>query len=63
MSAELTKHSALLSVLTQDVTMLRQDVTQLRRGMEGLREHVDARFEAVLEAIRTLGPSSGPAGE
>jgi hypothetical protein len=61
MRAELTRHSALLNVLTQDVTMLRTDMTQLRRDTEQLRADMDAKFDAVLVAVRAIAPR--PPGE
>lgn len=65
--AVLTHQSERMNTLVQDVTLLRQDVTLLRRDMEALHaemdrrfdaieRRMDERFDAVLEAIRTLAP-------
>jgi chromosome segregation ATPase len=52
--AALVMHGRALDVLQQDVRQLRSDAADLRRELEEFRAHVDARFDAVLEAIRGM---------
>jgi predicted nucleic acid-binding Zn-ribbon protein len=61
--AMLRSHGLRLESLTRDVALLRNDVTALRRGQEELHARLDvveqtmnARFDAVLDAIRGLRP-------
>jgi hypothetical protein len=75
-TAAVRSQGARLESLTRDVTLLRNDQTLLRRDLEELRVHMDARFDAVLnaifdhmdarfdavfDAIRALGPRESPA--
>jgi hypothetical protein len=55
-TAAVRTHGARLDTLTRDVGLLRNDQVLLRRDLEELRAHIDVRFDAVLEAIRALGP-------
>jgi cytochrome c556 len=54
----LVMHGRALDVLQQDVRQLRSESANLRRDVEDLRAHIDTRFDAIVEAIRALGPRS-----
>src|SRR5258708_15795107 len=56
MRAELTRHSALLNVLTQDVTMLRQNMGQIRQEMH-------ARLDTLAQDVAAIRAALAPRGE
>lgn len=60
-----TTHGSQIARLQQDVTVIRNETVGLRRGeeeiharLDTLERRMDARFDAVLEAIRAIGPRS-----
>ncbi len=54
--AELTRHTALLNVLTQDVTMLRQNMGQMRQEMH-------ARLDTLTQDVAAIRAALAPRGE